>query len=80
MDKDKIYQIISNVFGVDKDEIQLESDFYDDFNSDRTELVELKLQIEDLINTQIEDDDFFEIKNVEDLLNLIEEYTDEFID
>jgi len=80
MNTNQLYQIISNFFGAEVEEIELDSDFYEDFNAEHSTLVEFKLYIEDQIGTKIEDEDWQNFKTVEDLISLIEEYSNEFID
>lgn len=80
MNINQLYQTISNFFGVDVEEIELDSDFYEDFNAEQTAFIEFKLHIEDLIGTKIEEKDWENISTVEDLINLIEEYSNEYID
>ena len=38
-------KIISNVFGIDPEEISPDSDFFEDFNVEPTDMVELQLQL-----------------------------------
>ena len=80
MNKQDIYSIISNTCGVNPSDIQADSDFYDDLNCERTDLVELKLQVADLLKDEIPDEEFFACQTVNDLLELIESYSDELLD
>jgi acyl carrier protein len=80
MNKKSIYTVIGNTCGVDLENIKSDSDLYDDFNCDHNDIVELKLQLEDMVKDQISSHDFFECQTVSDLLTLIEGYSDELID
>ena len=79
MNKQDILQLISDTVGVDIEEINLNSSFYDDLNCDPKAMVELKLQLEDLLKTSLDEDEFSEIETVEDLIGLVEENSDEFL-
>ncbi len=80
MNKQDIITLVSNVFGVEPEEIDVHSDFYEDFNGESTDMVELQLQLEDMLKTKIDRDQFMEVQTVGDLFELIEEYSNEFID
>ena len=79
MNKQDLYTLISNVFGIELDEIDMESDLTEDLNADHTSLVELKLQLEDLTKANIDQEEFDEVETVEDLYTLLDQYdvTDE---
>lgn len=80
MNKQDIINLVSNISGVDPDEIDADSDFFEDLNCEPKDIVELQLQLEDLLKTKIDSDKFMEIQTVGDLFELIEEYDNEFID
>jgi len=75
----ELYQIIAKVCAIEEDEISPDSDFWQDFNSEPTQMQELREIIEDNIGEKFEDSDFELIKTVNDLITLIEEYSHEFI-
>lgn len=74
-----LYNIISKVCGIETEEITNNSDFTEDFNAEPTEMQELREIIEDTISEKFEDEDFEEVSTVDDLIRLIEEYSNEFI-
>ncbi|NMB56334.1 acyl carrier protein [Candidatus Beckwithbacteria bacterium] len=85
MNKNDILYLISNILGIEMDEIQMESDFREDLNCDPNDLVELRLQLEDLLKiSDLDQEDFQEefenIETVQDLFNLIEEHSNEYFD
>lgn len=74
MNKQDIFTLISNIFGVEVEEIDLDSDFAEDLNGGSKDMLELKLQLEDLLQTAIDQEDFEEINTVDDLLKVLENY------
>ncbi|PIP52850.1 acyl carrier protein [Candidatus Beckwithbacteria bacterium CG23_combo_of_CG06-09_8_20_14_all_34_8] len=79
MEKQDIIELIANILGIETSEITIESDFYDDLNCDDKELVELKLQLEDKLKIEFDEGEYSQIETVNDLFELIEENTDEFL-
>ncbi|NMC36132.1 hypothetical protein GYA49_03740 [Candidatus Beckwithbacteria bacterium] len=80
MNKQDINQLISNVIGVDVAEVSADAHFFEDYNCEPTDMIELKLQLEDALKSKIDQDEFDRLETVADLYELIEEYTDDFID
>jgi len=79
MEKQDIIELIANILGIETSEITIESDFYDDLNCDDKEMVELKLQLEDKLKIEFDEGEYSQIETVNDLFELIEENTDEFL-
>jgi len=79
MEKQDIIELIANTLGIDQSEITVDSDFYDDLNCDDKEMVELKLQLEDKLKIAFDGVEFADIETVNDLFELIEENSDEFL-
>lgn len=79
MEKQDIIELIAIILGIDPAEITTDSDFYDDLNCDDKEMVELKLQLEDKLKIEFDEDEFGQIETVNDLFELIEENSDEFL-
>ncbi len=79
MEKQDIIDLIANLLGIDAAEITIDSDFYDDLNCDDKEMIELKLLLEDKIKIEFDEEEFSEIETVNDLFELIEENSDEFL-
>ena len=74
MNKQDIFTLISSHFGIEIDEIDMDSEFVEDFNCNHTDMVELKLILEDLIKTKVDKEEFEEIESVDDLFALLENY------
>jgi len=79
MEKQEIIELIANILGIDTAEITIDSDFYDDLNCDDKEMVELKLQLEDKLKIEFDEEEYSQIETVNDLFELIEENSDEFL-
>lgn len=79
MEKQDIIDLIANLLGIDAAEITIDSDFYDDLNCDDKEMIELKLLLEDKLKIEFDEEEFSEIETVNDLFELIEENSDEFL-
>jgi acyl carrier protein len=80
MNKQDLFNLISNAIGIDIDGITLDSDFHGDFNCEEREMIELKLQLEDVLKIKIEEEDFEKVETVNDLVEIVEENSDELID
>jgi len=70
--QEKLYKIIAEIFGVKIEDINLESNFQNDFKADSLDAVELIMQIEDefkvdKINDE-EADNFLTVKNILDYI------------
>lgn len=74
MNKLDLFTLISNAFGVELDEIEMDSDLTEDLNADHKMLVELKLQLEDLSKETIDQDEFDEVETVGELYTLLDQY------
>ncbi len=68
---EKIQEIISIQFNVEKEEIILETSFQEDLDADSLDLVELIMAIEDEFNLEIEDENMEDITTVEDVVEYI---------
>lgn len=69
--EDRVKEIISEQFNIDKDEVTLETDLADDLNADSLDLVELIMAFEDEFNLEIEDEDVTSLKTVSDAIEEI---------
>lgn len=68
---EKIQEIISVQFNVEKEEVTLETSFQEDLDADSLDLVELIMAIEDEFNLEIEDENMEDIATVEDVVEYI---------
>ncbi len=70
--KEKLYNIISDLFGIKIEDIHLNSNFEKDFNADSLDGVELVMQVEDDFKIRIKDKDATNFLTVESILNYLE--------
>ncbi len=77
MNNDKLFDLISESLGVEKDKIIPQSDFYNDFNADKFEVADLIVKVQQMYRFEINEADYPEIQRVGDLLRIIEENSDE---
>lgn len=70
---DKIKERISEVLGVEADDITMESTFIDDLGADSIDLVELVMALEEEFEIQIPDEEVAKIKAVSDVVEYIKE-------
>lgn len=68
---DKIQELISEQFNIDKDKINKETSFIDDLDADSLDLVEFIMAIEDEFNIEVEDENMEDITTVGDVVNYI---------
>lgn len=69
---DKIKEIIIEQFGVNPEDVDLNSNFKDDFGADSLDFLELILALEEGWGIEISEDDAEKIKTVEDAVKYIE--------
>lgn len=72
---DKIKEKVSEVLGVEADDITMESKFIDDLGADSIDLVELVMALEEEFEIQIPDEEVGKIKAVSDVVEYIKENT-----
>lgn len=68
---EKIRSILSEELGIDKEMIQLDSDFIDDLNADSLDIVDLIVEMEHEFEFSIPDDEAERIKTVGDAVRYI---------
>ncbi len=73
---DKIKERVSEVLGVEADDITMESAFIDDLGADSIDLVELVMALEEEFEIQIPDEEVAKIKTVSDVVEYIKENAD----
>lgn len=69
---EKIQELISEQFNIEKDQINKETSFIDDLNADSLDLVEFIMAIEDEFEIEVEDEDMEEITTAGDVAEYIE--------
>lgn len=75
----KVCQIISDVLGIEKQQITSEADFFQDFNIDKVSIADLFLAVENKLAIKLPKEELQNIKTVADLLKLVEINNDEFV-
>ena len=68
---DKVAEVASDVLGIDKDEITLETTF-DDLDADSLDRLQLVTAIEDAFDMEVPDDKLDTMNSVADALDVIE--------
>ena len=68
---DKVAEVASDVLGIDKDEITLETTF-DDLDADSLDRLQLGTAIEDAFDMEVPDDKLDTMNSVSDALDVIE--------
>ena len=69
--EEKILEIISSQFNIEKEDIDLETHFQEDLNTDSLDYVELIMAFEDEFDLEIDDEDIKDIKTVSDAIEEI---------
>jgi len=73
---EKLKDIIAEELGVDKDEINADSDLSDDLGADSLDAVELIMAIEEEFDIEIDDASATKIKTVQDIIDFLEDLVD----
>lgn len=73
---EKVKEIVSNILGVDAEEVTMESSFMDDLGADSLDVVELIMDLQDEFNLEIPDEEAEKIHTVGDVVEYIKEHTD----
>ena len=69
---EKIQDIISEVLGVEKNEITMESNLTDDLNADSLDALDIVTEIEEKLSVKIPDEDFTKFATVKDIVEYID--------
>lgn len=70
--KEKILDLITEQFGVEKTELGEDTSFTNDLNADSIQLMELIMNIEEEFDVEIEEDDILSIETIGDVIDYIE--------
>lgn len=71
MEFEKVRKIIADVLNLDPEEVTAESRFAEDLGADSLDLYQIKLEIEDAFDQQIEDEKAAGVKTVQDVMDLV---------
>ena len=72
--KERVYQIVSDKLVVDKNLINDEADLCDDLGGDSLDVIEIVMEIESAFGFSIDDDRYFAIHKVGDLIKAVESH------
>ncbi len=74
---DKLCELVANQFGVDPEEVKMETSFVDDYNADSIDIVELMMAVEEEFSLgEIEENALEKIKTIGDVVEYIRANTD----
>lgn len=73
---EKVKERISDILGVDADEVNMEASFMDDLGADSLDIVELIMALEEEFEIEIPDEEAEKIQTVGDVVDYIKEHTD----
>ncbi len=75
---DKLCELVANQFGVDPDEVTMETSFVDDYNADSIDIVELMMAVEDEFHLgEIEENALENIKTIGDVVEYIKSHVED---
>ena len=75
---DKLCELVADQFGVDPDEVTMETSFVDDYNADSIDIVELMMAVEEEFHLgQVEENALENIKTIGDVVEYIQARVDE---
>jgi len=72
--QDKVVSIVAEQMGVDKGEINRDTNFVNDLNADSLDTVELVMEFEDEFETSIPDEEAEKIQTVGQAIDFIKEH------
>ena len=72
--EEKVTSIVAEQMGVDKGEINRDTNFVNDLNADSLDTVELVMEFEDEFETSIPDEDAEKIQTVGQAINFIKDH------
>lgn len=75
---DKLCELVANQFGVDPDEVTMETSFIDDYNADSIDIVELMMAVEEEFHLgEVEENALENIKTIGDVVEYIKSHTED---
>jgi acyl carrier protein len=73
---EKVKERISDILGVDAEDVSMESNFIDDLGADSLDIVELIMALEEEFDIEIPDEEAEKIQSVGDVVDYIKEHSD----
>lgn len=70
----RLVDLVSNQLGVSKEELLPEADLIKDFNSEKLEIADLFMVIEDEFNIKFASEEIEEIKTIGDLITVVSDH------
>ncbi len=67
-----VRDLIVDMLSLEKDDVQLDSNLFDDLGADSLDAVELNMALEEKTGISIPDDDLKEMKTVRDIVEYVE--------
>ena len=75
---DKLCELVADQFGVDPEEVTMETSFVDDYNADSIDIVELMMAVEEEFHLgEVEENALENIKTIGDVVEYIQARADE---
>lgn len=75
---DKLCELVADQFGVDPDEVTMETSFVDDYNADSIDIVELMMAVEEEFHLgEVEENALENIKTIGDVVEYIKAHVEE---
>ena len=71
----KLRDWIQDLFEIEPDDIQLDSNLYEDLDVDSIDAVDLVVKIKELTGKQVQPDDFKAVRTVQDVVTVIQNMT-----
>ena len=68
----KLRDWMQDLFEIEPDDIQLDSNLYEDLDVDSIDAVDLVIKIKELTGKQVEPDDFKAVRTVQDVITVIQ--------
>ncbi|MCH7310261.1 acyl carrier protein [Acinetobacter sp. ANC 4805] len=73
----KLRDWMQDLFEIEPDDIQLDSNLYEDLDVDSIDAVDLVVKIKELTGKQVQPDDFKAVRTVQDVVTVIQNMTAE---
>ncbi|MEG2883332.1 MAG: acyl carrier protein [Acinetobacter sp.] len=73
----KLKDWMQDLFEIEPDDIQLDSNLYEDLDVDSIDAVDLVVKIKELTGKQVQPDDFKAVRTVQDVVTVIQNMTAE---
>ncbi len=71
---EKVREIMVDTLSLEKDEIKIESNLFDDLGADSLDAVELNMALEEEYGISIPDEDLLKLKTVQDIISYIDSH------